>query len=196
MMGAMLEAPLSSCESHSSSRLQKVFQQCFVNEWNTQLLGGAEEPLYLPAAKRGMQHKLYYREDYFASALHEVAHWCIAGPLRRQKTDFGYWYAPDGRSCEQQLAFQMAEIKPQALEWFFSKACCYRFQVSIDNLAMAEQEAVDATTFMRSVLRQTCIWQSGGLPERAGLFFEALCREFDTEVPAAELQFNLAELVT
>jgi elongation factor P hydroxylase len=88
------------------------------------------------------------------------------------------------------------EIKPQALEWFFSRACSYRFQVSLDNLAMVDPEAVDVAAFQRSVLHQASSWQQNGLPERAELFFEALCREFATEVPALELQFSLAELVT
>lgn len=192
----MAETQISSCETHSSSRLQKVFQQCFTQKWNTRLLGGADEPLYQPATKSGARHMLYYRQDYFASALHEVAHWCIAGPMRRQKTDFDYWYAADGRSRLQQQAFQAAEIKPQALEWFFSRACSYRFQVSLDNLAMEYPEAVDVVEFQSSLLRQARSWQQSGLPERAGLFFEALCREFATEVRAEDLQFSLAELVT
>jgi elongation factor P hydroxylase len=99
-------------------------------------------------------HLLWYREDYFASALHEVAHWCIAGEQRRQQLDFGYWYAPDGRSPEQQGAFEAVEYKPQALEWFFSLACGYRFRLSADNLGMPGGEMPDASEFRGRVCEQ------------------------------------------
>lgn len=44
------------------------------------------------------------------------------GEKRRQLVDFGYWYAPDGRSAEQQELFQAVEVKPQAMEWILSPA--------------------------------------------------------------------------
>ena len=83
------------------------------------------EPYYQPATGECDMHRLFYRSDYFASALHEVAHWCIAGERRRQLADFGYWYTPDGRSPQQQSAFEAVEAKPQPLDWFFSLACGY-----------------------------------------------------------------------
>ena len=89
-----------------SRRLEFVFNQCFAATEHTQLRGGAEEPLYQPASGAGGMHLLFYREDYFASALHEIAHWCIAGSARRRMVDFGYWYAPDGRDAQQQAAFE------------------------------------------------------------------------------------------
>jgi elongation factor P hydroxylase len=46
----------------------------------------------------------------------------------------GYWYAPDGRTQEQQACFEQVEIKPQALEWLLTRACDRRFRVSLDNL--------------------------------------------------------------
>ena len=105
------------------ARLEAVFARCFARTENTRLVGGAAEPLYQPAGKGNGPHSLYFREDYFASALHEVAHWCIAGIERRQRVDFGYWYAPEGRSDDQQRAFESVEVRPQALEWYFSLAC-------------------------------------------------------------------------
>ncbi len=39
------------------------------------------------------------RTDFFASALHEISHWCVAGKARREQVDFGYWYCPDGRDA-------------------------------------------------------------------------------------------------
>jgi elongation factor P hydroxylase len=178
----------------AAARLERVFNECFTASWNTRLVGGAEEPLYQPAQDSSGQHVLRYRADYFASALHEVAHWCIAGERRRRLLDFGYWYAPEGRDLSQQRAFEAVECKPQALEWFFSRACGYRFRVSADNLELAAQLAIDALEFQGGVLRQAQLWQSQGLPLRAGLFYRALCAEFATTVSAEHLLFSLADL--
>ncbi len=192
---AMVEkVPGPPVELFQSARLERVFNACFSFTYNTRLCGGADEPLYLPAAAAGDYHLLYYRQDYFASALHEVSHWCIAGMQRRAQLDFGYWYAPEGRSVAQQLAFEAVERKPQALEWYFSRACGYRFRVSADNLELANSGAHDVAAFERAVLEQALAWQRQGLPERAALFYRALCREFGTAVPAAQLPFTLAAI--
>jgi elongation factor P hydroxylase len=177
-----------------AARLENVFDACFAACWETRLVGGAEEPFYQPATVAGDPHVLHYRYDYFASALHEVAHWCIAGERRRQQFDFGYWYAPEGRDAYQQNAFEAVECKPQALEWFFSRACGYRFQVSLDNLQMTAGANPDATAFRRCVVEQALNWQDTGLPERARIYYHALCREFGTAVPAGRLDFTLAQL--
>lgn len=178
----------------AAARLESVFDACFASGWNTCLVGGAEEPFYRPAAAAGESHVLHYRQDFFASALHEVAHWCIAGERRRQQVDFGYWYAPEGRSVDQQRAFETVECKPQALEWFFSLACGYRFQVSVDNLLLSAVESPGTAAFARRVFEQALRWQRVGLPERAAIFYVALCREFNTTVSAVEAKFSLAQL--
>jgi elongation factor P hydroxylase len=123
----------SAC--YSSRRLEILFERCFLEDYHTRLIGGALEPLYRPGRGTAL-HQVYYRQDYFASALHEVAHWCIAGQRRRQQEDFGYWYAPDGRDQKTQRSFEQVEVKPQALEWHFSRACGYRFRLSVDNLML------------------------------------------------------------
>lgn len=178
----------------SPLRLEQVFNACFAATCRTLLAGGAEEPLYEPASADGDFHLLHYRLDYFASALHETAHWCIAGEQRRLLTDFGYWYAPDGRNAQQQRAFEAVEYQPQALEWFFSRACSYRFQVSTDNLAAPAGSLADDTCFKRKVLEQARAWQRTGLPARAAVFFRALCEEFGTAQEPCELDFCLSDL--
>jgi len=193
-MGLVAEEALSAVQSFHSARVERVFNDCFTHSYNTQLLGGAAEPYYQPAVVPGGYHALYYRGDYFASALHEVAHWCIAGAQRRQRADFGYWYMPEGRSVEQQRAFEMVEYKPQALEWFFSQACAFRFQLSSDNPDLASSGMLDTTAFQRGVLEQALVWQKLGLPARGCVFYVALCREFGTVIPAAQLSFTLAQL--
>lgn len=174
-------------------RLERVFARCFRASHATLLLGGAGEPLYRPAAGAGDVSRLYYRADYFASALHEAAHWCIAGEARRRLVDFGYWYVGDGRSTAQQRRFEAVEYKPQALEWIFSRACGWRFRVSLDNLD-GECDFRGAGTFHRRILRQVSAWCEDGLPPRAGRFYAALCAEFGTTVPVPALAFSLAEL--
>lgn len=190
----MVEAAVDTAEPFRSERLERVFNECFALPHGTRLLGGADEPLYQPALVEGECHALYYRQDYFASALHEASHWCIAGAQRRQQLDFGYWYAPEGRCAKQQLAFEAVERKPQALEWYFSKACDYRFEVSADNLELANAGVHDATAFQHAVLEQALAWRKAGLPARAAVFYRALCSEFHTAVAAEQLGFTLAEL--
>lgn len=171
------------------ARLVSAFERCFAELENTRLVGGAAEPLYQPASQDRPENLLYFREDYFASALHETAHWCIAGRERRKLQDFGYWYAPEGRSVAEQRAFEAVEVKPQALEWIFSLACGYRFQVSVDNFGEAG-ELRDSSGFARAVARQAREWQQTAMPARAAVFYRALSAEFDTQVRFRELQFE------
>jgi elongation factor P hydroxylase len=174
--------------------LERVFQRCFARRWRTRLVGGADEPYYQPAAEPGAPHLLHYRLDYFASALHEVAHWCIAGPRRRELPDFGYWYTPDGRSAARQRAFEAVESRPQALEWFFSQACGVHFRVSADNLGAADYAAAGELSFRQRVLEQARLLQAAGLPPRAGLFFRGLADAFATGARAETLRFDMAAL--
>ncbi|RLA46343.1 MAG: transporting ATPase [Gammaproteobacteria bacterium] len=187
-----MTAPLNN--GFRSERLERVFADCFAAKLHTRLQGGADEPLYQPALQEGGWHVLYYRADYFASALHEVAHWCIAGAARRQRVDFGYWYVPDGRNDARQQAFEAVESKPQALEWYFAKASGYRFRVSVDNMERVSGEVLAMSDFPREVYEQALGWQREGLPGRAEEFFHSLCREFDTPASPRELHFDLAEL--
>jgi elongation factor P hydroxylase len=179
-----------SLQAFDSRVLEDVFNGCFLTTERTRLQGGAAEPLYRPAGGAGELHTLFYREDYFASALHEAAHWCIAGPARRRQVDFGYWYAPEGRDPVQQRAFEAVEIKPQALEWIFSLACGYRFQVSVDNLDATTGALPDTREFCRALVSEARRRQYGGLPPRAERFFSALASRFGTGVTLAQLRFE------
>lgn len=173
-----------------ATHLEPVFNTLFAH-YNTRLQGGAAEPLYQPALVEGDSHTLFYREDFFASALHETAHWCIAGEARRAQVDFGYWYAPDGRDTEAQRAFEDVEVKPQALEWFFSLACGYPFRVSVDNLSAADGSLPDVSAFEMRVATQARHWQHTGLPARALAFFNALSERFATGQTVQNCDFSL-----
>lgn len=172
---------MSTAESpqriHDPRTLERVFNHCFLDSEHTRLIGGASEPLYLPADAGCAENRLYYREDYFASALHEMAHWCIAGAERRGLRDFGYWYEPEGRSGDQQSAFLAVEARPQALEWYFSVACDYPFRLSLDTFDPNGYEEVRRTFAVR-VTAQAERLRTQGLPSRAARLFDALAAGF------------------
>lgn len=132
----------------SSADLEHLFNRQLGPAYATVLRGGAAEPFY-QAGRAGQAHTIWYTRDYFRSALHEIAHWCVAGPARREQDDYGYWYAPDGRTPTQQAQFEQVEVAPQALELLACAATGHRFRVSLDNLNGAG--GVDETRFAAAV---------------------------------------------
>lgn len=185
---------VSSTQLLKAQTLEQVFSDCFRETSNTLLHGGYSEPLYQPAASADQFNVIRYREDFIASALHEVAHWCIAGSARRKRVDFGYWYAPDGRNASQQRAFENVEYKPQALEWFFAKACGYRFRISADNLNTQSVQTLGEDAFEQRVIEQAESWVKHGLPFDGLNFFRALCTKFGTSDELSTLCFSKSEL--
>ena len=174
--------------------LDSVFEQCFLEDYRSLLVGGAAEPSYEPATASEDVHRLYYREDFFASALHEVAHWCLAGQQRRLLKDYGYWYSPDGRDHSAQQEFEKVEYKPQALEWMFSMACAYPFSISADNLNGDDGVSGDDLEFRQRVIAQARHWCSAGLPPRGQRFYNALCEAYGRSTPLLPSEFSLVEL--
>ncbi len=170
--------------------LERIFASCFEAEYRTILEGGGDEPLYVPADSEARPHRVIYREDYFASALHEVAHWCLAGRTRRAKPDYGYWYAPDGRDAQQQAAFERAEARPQALEWIFSDACGFAFTLSADNL---EGGFGPSASFRSAVDAARARFGADGLPSRAARFRAALDRARSELAASASADERTAE---
>lgn len=158
---------------HQYQDLIKIFNDCFATQYNTRLVKGGDEPLYLPADENRPYHAIFFAHGFFSSALHECSHWLIAGAERRKQIDFGYWYAPDGRTAEQQALFQLVEVKPQALECILSEASGHPFRVSIDNLDGAES---DTDSFKAAVYQQVKKYNEQGLPKRAECFRSALSR--------------------
>ena len=147
----------------SLSAFVQAFNEVFLPRWNTTLEGGFPEPLYEPATAY-RPARIQFTRDYINSALHEVAHWCIAGEERRKQVDYGYWYRPDGRDALEQAEFFRSEIKPQALELAFSRLLGLEFHVSCDNLSGAsggEKEFEDA------VHQQLTLYEVEGFPPRA-----------------------------
>jgi len=173
--------------------LEQVFADCFGDEERTRLLGGAEEPLYQPAAAPDDWHTIRYRADYPASALHEVAHWCIAGPARRRLPDYGYGYTPDGRDAAAQRDFEAVEAAPQGLEWLFAQGCGLPFRLSLDNLD-GNLAAADRERFAAAVVAEARAWQARGPAGRAGRFLAALVARFPAGRAVSAMQFSPAVL--
>ncbi|KJZ00841.1 elongation factor P hydroxylase [Pseudoalteromonas ruthenica] len=119
---------------HHVDELIALFERTFYADYTTRLVRGEDEPIYLPADEQCGYHRIVFAHGFFASALHEIAHWLVAGAERRTREDYGYWYCPDGRSKEQQQAFEQVEVHPQAIEWALSLAAGFPFNVSADNL--------------------------------------------------------------
>ncbi len=158
--------------THRLEDVIALFDGLFRDTFITRLLRGGDEPLYLPADTNCPYHRVIFARSFYASALHEISHWCIAGERRRQLEDYGYWYLPDGRSADQQRRFEAAEVAPQALEMLFSRACALRFHVSVDNLGGAAE--VDREAFEARVAGRAARYESEGLPARAAAFHAAL----------------------
>lgn len=156
---------------HQYQDLITIFDDCFASTYNTRLVKGDDEPVYLPAEGDRSYNAIFFAHGFFSSALHECSHWLIAGEERRKLIDFGYWYMPDGRTAEQQALFQQVEVKPQAMEWILSMATGHKFRVSIDNLNGAESDTV---AFKRAIYLQVMEYCQKGLPQRAHQFRTAL----------------------
>lgn len=176
---------------HQYQDLIHVFNDCFATQYNTKLEKGGDEPLYLPAHGNQACHVLFFAHGFFSSALHECAHWLIAGPRRRLQVDFGYWYSPDGRSPSEQKLFQTLEVKPQALEWILSKAANHRFRVSIDNLNGGES---DTQAFKEAIYHQVIQYCEQGLSDRAEQFRTALARFYKTPLGLRGKDFEIEML--
>ncbi len=173
---------------HNYQDLIRLFNQEFSETYNVRLVKGDDEPLYLPANDNCSYHQIIFAHGYYASALHEIAHWCIAGEERRLLEDFGYWYEPDGRNEQQQKAFEQVEIKPQAVEWGFCVAAQKKFNVSADNLNGYE---ADTQNFKKAVYQQAIIYIEQGFPPRAQQFIKVLAGFYQTPYPLTKEQFLL-----
>ncbi|MCL7930553.1 elongation factor P hydroxylase [Halomonas llamarensis] len=154
-----------------------LFEGLFAQRYQTRLIRGGDEPLYTPADASTPYHQVIFARGFYASALHEISHWCIAGAKRRQWEDYGYWYLPDGRNVEQQQAFENAEVAPQALESLFAEASGRTFHVSVDNLDLDHsggEAGVSRDAFANRVAQRAKHYQTEGLPRRAKAFYTAL----------------------
>lgn len=169
-----------------------LFKHTFGDAFNTFLITGEDEPVYLPADTQNKQHRIVFAHGFYASALHEIAHWLVAGEQRRLLVDYGYWYEPDGRDAKLQAEFEKVEITPQAIEWALAVSCGFKFDVSVDNLSDIN---IDRLSFKHKVHDRVMNYLQNGFSERTISLINA-CRDFyHTPVLSPEL-FNYQELGT
>lgn len=183
-------------QRHQINDIIDIFANCFAESFNTRLVKGEDEPIYLPAgcSDLGITAQPYaqvvFAHGYYASAMHEIAHWCLAGEKRREQIDFGYWYCPDGRTAAQQAEFQKVEIKPQAIEWGLCVAAGFEFNVSCDNLTGDEfGQQPDHREFRRQVQAQVAVYLEQGFPPRAQILMAALSEFYQQAMPSGITQF-------
>lgn len=201
--------PTKNVEFTASPDLQTlidVFNRVLGEPYRTLLVGGADEPLYEPGDKNDRWARICFTRDYFSSALHEVAHWCVAGEDRRKRRDYGYWYQPDGRNERQQKEFERVEVAPQALEWIFSVACGVKFRISADNLNGKVGASGAFRTAVWQKVQEHCLSRLGqnelgqnevaqkGLDERARIFTMCLAETFFVEDPLNKNKYKLADI--
>ena len=155
-----------SAHTLTDRQIAGCFNRWMGRAYRVRLLGGAEEPVYLPPAPPAHERPaiIRYTRDYPASALHELAHWCIAGPERRARLDYGYWYQPPPRDAAARAAFVRAEIRVQALESRLAAICGLPFRVSLDDMS---SPVALADTFSRQVSGAAAAMVESRLPPRA-----------------------------
>ena len=171
---------------HHITDLMSLFDETFFTSYHTRLIKGQDEPIYLPADHTRPFHQIVFAHGYFASALHEIAHWLVAGEERRLQEDYGYWYCPDGRDEQQQAAFQAVEVKPQAIEWMLCAAAGFKFNVSCDNLNGVQPCRV---SFQREVYQRVMHLLAHGVNARTQSFLCALAHFYGTPWPMTASQF-------
>lgn len=164
--------------AHTPEVIMSLFNQTFYRSYNTKLVRGDDEPIYLPADETFHYHRIIFAHGFFSSAMHEIAHWCVAGPERRLLEDFGYWYEPDGRTKEKQSEFEKVEIRPQAYEWILSVSAGFPFSVSCDNLNGDFEP--DRLKFMHKVHQEVMTILTEGIPVRVAMLSNALQSYYKT----------------
>ncbi|MFT6693012.1 MAG: elongation factor P hydroxylase [Colwellia sp.] len=177
--------------SHHYQDLIQLFDTTFYNLYHTRLVKGGDEPIYMPINEQYDFNQIIFAHGYYASALHEVSHWCLAGASRRLLEDFGYWYIPDGRDQSQQQAFEQVEIKPQAIEWALCVAAGKAFDVSSDNL-LGNGET-DRVAFKAKVYQQVLVYLEYGFPNDAARFIIALTKYYQTPWPLVSEHFQFLD---
>ncbi|WP_024851639.1 elongation factor P hydroxylase [Hydrogenovibrio kuenenii] len=179
---------MPSQNKHNIHDLIELFNERFLPLHNTELVCCEDEPIYRPANEHNPHHRIIFAHGFFASALHEIAHWCIAGKERRLLEDFGYWYQPDGRTQEQQSLFESVEVKPQALEWIFSVSAGFPFVFSADNL---NGSAGVSEAFKQKVYEQVLQYLHQGMPSDAMTWSETLITHYKSKTPLRKEAFEL-----
>ena len=155
----------------------QTFNQGLGFQFDTKLIDEGTEPIYQPAQHHGEAHKIFFAHGYWSSALHELAHWCIAGSERRKLLDYGYWYKPNRSQKDDRQRFLQSEARPQALEWHFTVALGQDFFVSLDDFSN-DQNMLEE--FRRMIRKEAIDLHQNSLPPRAQVFVNDISSRLKT----------------
>ena len=169
-----------------------VFDVTFERD-RVRMRGGFDEPVYLPAGHADLIDpgvaEVRYTHDYVASALHEAAHFCVAGARRRGFVDYGYEYIPPPRAAAAKARFFALEAKAQALESIFAAVVGIPFRPSLDDLTAT---STDLRTFRGSIAIARDRLEVRGLTRSASRFRSMLAalseRPIDALPPSPSAQ--------
>lgn len=56
--------------THHYEQLIEIFNSCFADEFNTRLIKGDDEPIYLPADAEAPYNRIVFAHGFYASAIH------------------------------------------------------------------------------------------------------------------------------
>lgn len=59
--------------THHYEQLIEIFNSCFADEFNTRLIKGDDEPIYLPADAEVPYNRIVFAHGFYASAIHDFA---------------------------------------------------------------------------------------------------------------------------
>lgn len=93
--------------THHYEQLIEIFNSCFADEFNTRLIKGDDEPIYLPADAEVPYNRIVFAHGFYASAIHEISHWCIAGKARRELVDLATGIARMGVMPKRKASLKM-----------------------------------------------------------------------------------------
>lgn len=172
---------LKSSDIMETAPLISLFNELFKAEYNTILDHSADEPWYQPASKDCPHNQILFAHGFYASALHEIGHWLIAGRARWSQVDLGYWYKPDGRTSEEQKQFGECESRNQGLEWLLAIAAGMNFNISQDNLSGNNDDAADISKrFAAQVRVRAAEFLTAGLNKRSQILVDSLIVHYKT----------------
>lgn len=177
---------------HHYQDLITLFNDLYKESEETILINGGEDPIYLPKNESSSFNQIIFQENYFASALHEIAHWCIAGKERRKLVDYGYQYQPNIYSTNDRNIYEKLETKPQAIEWIFCLATGTPFYVSIGDDWPVREINPD---FRYNIYQQAIYYFQHGLPRRAEQFKQILLKFYKREEISESSVFRLEDLL-
>lgn len=77
--------------THQYEQLIDIFNQCFSEDYNTRLVKGDDEPIYLPADDELPYHRIVFAHGFYASGLRQSRTGAL--PV---KNDANWWISATG----------------------------------------------------------------------------------------------------